>query len=105
MALDAEYQALERAATFEQDRNKVQRQFKVRCVRVTKGLLAARQVISMIPSCHNIVCGHPNRNPRWVELNFSPDSDSLIFQRCNMVFAWRRMLVNLGFTLSRHNKH
>ena len=29
MALDAEYQALERAATFEQDRNKVQRQFKV----------------------------------------------------------------------------
>ena len=30
MALDAEYQALERAATFEQDRNKVQRQFKVK---------------------------------------------------------------------------
>ncbi|XP_071791220.1 nephrocystin-3-like [Asterias amurensis] len=29
MALDAEYQALERAATFEQDRNKVQRQFKI----------------------------------------------------------------------------
>ena len=29
MALDAEYQALERAATFEHDRNKVQRQFKV----------------------------------------------------------------------------
>eukprot|EP00057_Strongylocentrotus_purpuratus_P034426 XP_795144.4 PREDICTED: nephrocystin-3 [Strongylocentrotus purpuratus] len=29
MALDAEYQALERAATFEHDRNKVQRQFKL----------------------------------------------------------------------------
>ncbi|XP_022107345.1 nephrocystin-3-like [Acanthaster planci] len=29
MALDAEYQALERAAAFEQDRNKVQRQFKI----------------------------------------------------------------------------